>query len=56
MARKSTPGTPAKDKTTIYLPPDLKLKAKLHAVRTGKDLGELIAEGLKLVLARDGGK
>jgi hypothetical protein len=44
------------EKTTINLPKDLKLKAKLHAVKTGRDLQDLIAEGLRLVLAREGGK
>jgi hypothetical protein len=41
-------------KTTINLPPDLKRKAKLHALETGRDLQDLIAEGLRLVLAREG--
>jgi len=44
------------EKTTINLPKDLKLEAKLHAVRTGQDLQDVIAEGLRLVLARKGGK
>jgi hypothetical protein len=35
------------EKTTINLPVDLKLKAKIHALK---------AEGLRLVLAREGGK
>lgn len=50
--------TPAKretEKTTINLPKDLKLKAKLHALKTNRDLQDLIAEGLRLVLARKGG-
>ncbi len=54
MARKTA--TPAKEKTTINLPADLKLRARLHAVKTGQDLQDLIAEGLRLVLARDGGR
>jgi hypothetical protein len=56
MARKTTTTTPAKEKTTCYLPPDLKIRAKVHAVKTGQDLQDLIAEGLRLVLARDGGR
>jgi hypothetical protein len=47
---------PETEKTTINLPKDLKLKARLHAVRVGRDLQDLIADGLRLVLARDGGK
>jgi hypothetical protein len=44
------------EKTTINLPKDLKLEAKVHALRMGCDLQDLIAEGLRLVLARKGGK
>lgn len=44
------------EKTTINLPKDLKLRAKVHALKAGKDLQDLIAEGLRVVLARDGGK
>ena len=51
--RKAKPET---EKTTINLPKDLKLRARLHAVKAGRDLQDLIAEGLRLVLARDGGK
>jgi len=46
---------PETEKTTINLPKDLKLKAKLHALKTNRDLQDLIAEGLRLVLARKGG-
>jgi hypothetical protein len=42
------------EKTTINLPVDLKLKAKIHALRTGQDLQDVIAEGLRLVLAQGG--
>jgi hypothetical protein len=44
---------PASEKTTINLPRALKLRARLHAIRTGRDLQDLIADGLRLVLARD---
>jgi len=44
------------EKTTINLPKDLKLEARLYAVRAGQDLQDVIAEGLRLVLARKGGK
>jgi len=44
------------EKTTINLPKDLKLRARLHAVKVNCDLQDLIAEGLRLVLGRDGGK
>ena len=47
---------PDSEKTTINLPKDLKLWAKVHALKAGKDLQDLIAEGLRLVRARDGGK
>jgi hypothetical protein len=47
---------PETEKTTINLPKDLKLRARIHAVKAGRDLQDLIAEGLRLVLARDGGK
>jgi hypothetical protein len=47
---------PDSEKTTINLPKDLKLRAKVHALKAGKDLQDLIAEGLRLVLVRDGGK
>jgi len=57
MARgKSGPSKPDREKTTINLPTDLKLRARLHAVKTGRDLQDLIAEGLRLLLAREGGK
>jgi len=57
MARdKSGPSKPDREKTTINLPKDLKLRARLHAVKTGRDLQDLIAEGLRLLLAREGGK
>jgi hypothetical protein len=45
---------PEMEKTTINLPKDLKLAARLHAVKSGQDLQDLIAEGLRLVLK--GGK
>jgi hypothetical protein len=51
MAREREP-KPEMEKTTINLPRDLKLRARLHAVETGRDLQDLIAEGLRLVLAR----
>lgn len=44
----------ATEKTTINLPKDLKLRAKIHAVKMGRDLQDLIAEGLRLVLTRSG--
>lgn len=57
MARRTRgKSKPETEKTTINLPKDLKLKARLHAVRVGRDLQDLIADGLRLVLARDGGK
>lgn len=57
MARKQgTAPAKEKEKTTINLPRDLKMRARLHAVKMGQDLRDLIAEGLRLVLARDGGK
>jgi hypothetical protein len=54
--RTGRPKEPGRDKTTITLPPALKKRAKLHALKTGTDLGRLIADGLRLVLARAGGK
>ena len=48
------PAKPETEKTTINLPKDLKLAANLHAVKTGQDLQDLIAEGLRLVLGRKG--
>jgi hypothetical protein len=39
-------------KTTINLDPALKRRAKLYALQTGRGLQDLIAEGLRLVLAR----
>ncbi len=47
---------PETEKTTINLPKALKLQAKLYAVKTGQDLQDVIAEGLRLVLARKGGR
>jgi|RhiMethySRZTD1v2_1073278.scaffolds.fasta_scaffold1516524_2 predicted transcriptional regulator len=41
-----------KEKTTITLPVDLKRQAEHLAVETRRDLSDLIAEGLQLVLAR----
>jgi hypothetical protein len=38
------------EKTTINLPKDLKIAAKIHAIKTGRDLQDLIAEALRLVL------
>jgi hypothetical protein len=38
-------------KTTIYLPAALKLRARLHAVRTGQDLQDVIAAALPRYLA-----
>lgn len=46
----------AKEKTTITLPVDLKRQAQHLAVEAQRDLSDLIAEGLRLVLARKGGK
>ncbi len=40
------------EKTTINLPKRLKLDAKVYAIQTGQDLQDVIAEGLRLVLAR----
>ena len=45
---------PPSEKTTINLPTDLKLRAKIHALKTHRDLQDLIAEGLRLVLAKEG--
>jgi hypothetical protein len=45
---------PETEKTTINLPKKLKLEARLYAVRTGQDLQDVIAEGLRLVLAKGG--
>jgi hypothetical protein len=42
------------EKTTINLPKDLKIAAKIHAVKTGQDLQDLIAQGLRLVLKGKG--
>jgi hypothetical protein len=53
---KGAKARPPFEKTTINLPADLKLKAKLHAIKTNRDLQDLIAEGLRLVLARKGGR
>lgn len=39
-------------KTTINLDPTLKRRAKVYAAQTGAHLQDLIAEGLRLVLAR----
>lgn len=47
---------PEREKTTVTLPKDLKLKAKIHALRVHRDLGDLIEDGLRLVLNRDGAK
>lgn len=54
--RKATKTKPETEKTTINLPRDLKLDAKVYALRAGRDLQDLIAEGLRLVLAKRGGK
>lgn len=43
---------PEAEKTTINLPRDLKLRAKVYALKTGQDLQDVIAEGLRLVLGR----
>src|ERR1044071_6638430 len=53
---KPTRATLKTEKTTINLPKELKLRAKMHALKSGKNLQDLIADGLRLVLARDGGK
>jgi len=53
---KRVTSPPETEKTTINLPKDLKLEARLYAVRTGQDLQDVIAEGLRLVLARKGGR
>jgi hypothetical protein len=42
------------EKTTINLPKDLKIAAKIYAVKTGQDLQDLIAQGLRLVLKGKG--
>jgi predicted transcriptional regulator len=47
---------PVKEKTTITLPVDLKRQAEHMAVETRRDLSDLIAEGLRLVLARQKGR
>jgi hypothetical protein len=52
---KRTKARPPVEKTTINLPADLKLKAKVYALKTNQDLQDLIAEGLRLVLAGKGG-
>lgn len=41
---------PEMEKTTINLPKDLKLDAKVYALKAGCDLQDLIADGLRLVL------
>jgi hypothetical protein len=41
-----------REKTTITLPVALKREAEHLAVETRRDLSDLIAEGLRLVLAR----
>jgi len=52
MAKR--PAKPEKEKTTITLPVDLKRQAQHLAVETQCDLSDLIAEGLRLVLAKKG--
>jgi hypothetical protein len=54
MAWRRSPGEqrPEMEKTTINLPAALKRQARHLAVETGRDLQDLIAEGLRLVLAR----
>jgi len=52
MAKR--PAKPEKEKTTITLPVDLKRQAQHLAVETQCDLSDLIAEGLRLVLAKRG--
>ena len=54
MARPTNPKLET-EKTTINLPKELKLRAKIYALKTNQDLQDLIAEGLRLVLARKGG-
>jgi predicted transcriptional regulator len=45
-----------KEKTTITLPVELKRRAQHLAVETQRDLSDLIAEGLTLVLAKAKGR
>ena len=45
----------AMEKTTINLPVDLKKRAQKAAIDRGVNLQDLIADGLRLVLARKGG-
>jgi hypothetical protein len=56
MATRKADKHQPREKTTIVLPPDLKLAAKKHALDTKQDLSDLIAEGLRLVLGRRGGR
>jgi hypothetical protein len=42
----------AQKNTSIDLPPELHLRARLQAVKDGTTLRELIIEGLELVLAK----
>lgn len=55
MPRQKRRAEEEKEKTTINLPKGLKLQARLYAVRTGQDLQDVIAEGLRLVLAQKKG-
>ena len=45
-----------REKTTITLPVALKREAEHLAVETRRDLSDLIAEGLRVVLAKHKGK
>jgi hypothetical protein len=45
---------PAREKTTVNLPIDLKRAAQKLGIDLGVDLQDLIAEGLRLVLAKKG--
>ncbi len=56
MGQRTRPAKPEKEKTTINLPVTLKRAAQKHAIDTGQDLQDVIAEGLRLVLARKGGR
>jgi hypothetical protein len=52
MAKNKT----EREKTTITLPVELKRRAQHLAVETRRDLSDLIAEGLTLVLAKAKGR
>lgn len=54
MAKKVTKSE--REKTTITLPVELKRRAEHFAVESRRDLSDLIAEGLALVLAKAKGR